>query len=362
MLRRVLLLLCAASAVAATTTDAPIVLTVAGSDSGGGAGIQADLKTGEAQGVFGTTAIVALTAQNTQGVQAVKVVDTDTIRAQIDSVLSDMGAHAVKTGMLPTVEIIRTVNTALNAHNANVRVIDPVFVAASGDVLVSDEAVEAIRTVLVPTATVLTPNMPEAGKLLGRAAPTSVSEMRDAAKDLVGLGARSVLLKGGRLGEDAKDEEGRKQDMVDIYADRDKDGVRLVELRYARVETSNTHGAGCTVAAAVAAELAKQVHAGSKDVDTLKAVRDARTYLANVFKASADLKVGKGERGPLNHGIEPFGQTRSSVHPLTLSGARGVSDALWTDPRVKELADASLRSGFLTSLSAGTLPHESFAG
>lgn len=278
----------AATAAEAGANSPPVVLTVAGSDSGGGAGIQAALKTFEANGVFGTTAIVALTAQNTVGVQGVEAATPSFVTAQIDSVLGDIGAHAIQTGMLPTAEVIRTVARALDAHKAAVRVIDPVFVAASGDMLVSPEAIAALRNVLLPTATVLTPNMPEAGKLLDRPAPTTVAEMREAASALVALGATSVLLKGGRLAEG---------DMVDVYADAQHDaqpnvghsahgGARIVELRYARVETSNTHGAGCTLAAAVAAALAKQVHAG-RPIDTLSAVQEAREYLSTVFEASA---------------------------------------------------------------------------
>jgi hydroxymethylpyrimidine kinase/phosphomethylpyrimidine kinase len=307
-MRLVLHLLAAFAVIAAEDAgkySPPIVLTVAGSDSGGGAGIQAALKTFEANGVFGTTAIVALTAQNTVGVQGVEAATPSFVTAQIDSVLGDIGAHAIQTGMLPTAEVIRTVARALDAHKAAVRVIDPVFVAASGDMLVSPEAIAALRNVLLPTATVLTPNMPEAGKLLDRPAPTTVAEMREAASALVALGATSVLLKGGRLAEG---------DMVDVYADAQPnvgliahdgarivelryaamkglhasahDGARIVELRYARVETSNTHGAGCTLAAAVAAALAKQVHAG-RPIDTLSAVQEAREYLSTVFEASA---------------------------------------------------------------------------
>lgn len=274
-------LLCLLAAAGTEPHDAPVVLTVAGSDSGGGAGIQADLKTCEANGVFGTTAIVALTAQNTIGVQGVEPIDDKFVTKQIDSVLSDMGAHAIKTGMLPTAEAIQNVAKALDAHKpkGTVRVIDPVFVAASGDTLVSPDAIDAIRKILVPTATVLTPNMPEAGKLLSQAPPQSVEQMRTAAERLLEMRAQSVLLKGGRLS---------KGDMVDVYADRggEHGAVRIVELRYERIETQNTHGAGCTLAAAIAAELAKQVHAGYP-VDTLGAVRAAREYLRDVFVASS---------------------------------------------------------------------------
>lgn len=367
-----MLLLLAALASAPTQQfekhDAPVVLSIAGSDSGGGAGVQADLKTCQALGAFGTTAIVAVTVQNTQGVSDFLPIDPKMVRAQIDSVLSDIGAHAIKTGMLPTTEIIKAAADGMDAHKAHVRVIDPVFVAASGDVLVSPEAVEAIRTILVPTATVLTPNMPEAGRLLGRAAPETVAEMKEAAKELIGMGAQSVLLKGGRLAD--SEAEGA---MVDIYADaaHPEGKVRLVELRYSRLDTPNTHGAGCTVAAAVAAELAKQVHAGHL-IDTLGAVKKAREYLGAVFAASADLKIGKGARGPLNHAQAPWAKiqpkssteepTADSAGAATGSDGERVSKSLWADADVSRLAKASLSSGFLTALADGTLPKANFAG
>ena len=172
--------LVAVATAARPASDAPVVLTVAGSDSGGGAGIQADLKTCEALGAFGTTAIVALTAQNTLGVQSAVPMTVGLVHDQIDSVLDDMGAHAVKTGMLPTAEIIHAVTAQLDVHKASVRVIDPVFVAASGHTLVGPEALSALKSRLIPTATVLTPNMPEAGTLLGRDPPSTVEEMRAA--------------------------------------------------------------------------------------------------------------------------------------------------------------------------------------
>ncbi|EOD29696.1 hypothetical protein EMIHUDRAFT_55659, partial [Emiliania huxleyi CCMP1516] len=283
---------------------APVMLTVAGSDSGGGAGIQADLKACEALGVFGTTALVALTAQNTLGVHAVHPVPAAFVRAQIDAVLGDMGAHAVKTGMLPSEEAIAT---ALDEHAVAIRVIDPVIVAASGDVLAGPAAVAALKRLLLPTAT--WSSLPsKAGALLGVAAPTSVEEMRAAAAALLDLGPQAVLLKGGRLpapeaeaaeGGAAEAAEGRAAvGMVDVYADAEH-GV--VELRYRRVATNNTHGAGCTLAAAVAAELAKQVHSGTGPLQPLEAVRAARAYVAEVFAASAGGKVGTGLRGPLNH-------------------------------------------------------------
>lgn len=348
----------AAAALGMTHSDAPVVLSIAGSDSGGGAGIQADLKTCEALGAFGTTAIVALTAQNTKGVQAAEAMSTELVTQQIDSVLGDMGAHAIKTGMLPTTEIIDAVATALDKHGASIRVIDPVFVAASGDVLVGPEALAALKSRLVPTATVLTPNMPEAGTLLGRAAPATVDEMRVAAGDLLDLGAQSVLLKGGRLAAG---------EMIDVYADRDaKGGVRLVELKYDRVETTNTHGAGCTLAAAVAAELAKQRHASTGDLDVLAAVRAARAYLGSVFGVSAKLRIGEGGRGPLNHAHAAWapavGKGTAADGALSNGASKGpLSQQMWTSPNVVALAEASLTNGFVKALAAATLPKSNFA-
>eukprot|EP00308_Calcidiscus_leptoporus_P000965 CAMPEP_0119358686 /NCGR_PEP_ID=MMETSP1334-20130426/6826_1 /TAXON_ID=127549 /ORGANISM="Calcidiscus leptoporus, Strain RCC1130" /LENGTH=522 /DNA_ID=CAMNT_0007373229 /DNA_START=14 /DNA_END=1579 /DNA_ORIENTATION=+ len=331
----------------ARTHDAPIVLTVAGSDSGGGAGIQADIKTCEALGVFATTAIVALTAQNTKGVQGVFGVPKEFVREQIDSVADDMGAHVVKTGMLPTAEAIEAVAAALDAHGKTVRVIDPVFVAASGDTLVAPEAVESIRNILLPSATVLTPNMHEAGALLGRPPPETVAEMREAASALLALGARSVVLKGGRL---PPSEAGGG--MVDIFADTNG---HLLELRHTRYDTPNTHGTGCTLAAAIAAEIAKQIHAGAAEPDILAAVRSAREYLSEVLETSVALRIGAGARGPLNH-------ARAAWAPLG-AGSEGVSAALWGDAQVQLIAaDCRQSGGFVAALADGSLPKDRFAG
>jgi hydroxymethylpyrimidine kinase/phosphomethylpyrimidine kinase len=308
-------------------------------------GIQADLKTCEALEVFGTTAVVALTAQNTLGVHAVHSVPVDFVRAQIDAVLGDMGAHAVKTGMLPSAEVIREVAAALNAHGASVRVIDPVIVAATGHVLAGPEAVVAIKSLLIPTATVLTPNMPEAGALLGRPAPIDLEEMRTAANDLLDLGARSVLLKGGRLPEAAG--------MVDIYADREHG---LVELWFDRLTTQNTHGAGCTLAAAIAAELAKQMHAGAP-ADPFAAVKAARAYVAAVFNASSQMRVGTGSRGPLNHARAPWGAPSGTAgRPVRLSRL------FFEDEQVQQIAARCRSNGFLVGLSDGSLPRSTFGG
>src|SRR5436190_15179992 len=179
-------------------------LTIAGSDSGGGAGIQADLKTFSALGVFGTSALTAITAQNTLGVTAVFELPPDMVAAQIDAVVTDIGADAVKTGMIANSEIIRVVAAKVREHGLSTLVVDPVMVATSGDRLLREEAVQALRTDLLPLATVVTPNLPEAEVLTGLTV-SSLEEMRDAARAIVGLGVRSVLVKGGHLHGDAVD-------------------------------------------------------------------------------------------------------------------------------------------------------------
>ncbi|MCC7367220.1 MAG: bifunctional hydroxymethylpyrimidine kinase/phosphomethylpyrimidine kinase [Chloroflexi bacterium] len=251
-------------------------LTIAGSDSGGGAGIQADLKTFSALGVFGASAITAITAQNTLGVTAVFELPTDLIAAQIDAVVSDIGADAVKTGMLSSSEIIRVVAAKVREHRLATLVVDPVMVATSGDRLLREDAVTALRTELLPLATVATPNLPEAGVLLGREI-TTVEEMRQAAREIVGLGARSVLVKGGHLAGDA----------VDVLYD----GAAFLELPAPRIDTTSTHGTGCTLASAIAALLARG--------ESLEgAIRGAKAYVTSAIERA--FPVGHGH-GPVNH-------------------------------------------------------------
>src|SRR5437764_1683831 len=179
-------------------------LTIAGSDSGGGAGIQADLKTFSALGVFGMSAVTAITAQNTLGVTAVFELPPDIVAAQLDAVISDIGADAVKTGMIANSEIIRVVAAKVREHRLSTLVVDPVMVATSGDRLLREEAVTALRTELLPLATVVTPNLPEAEVLTGRSIK-SLADMHEAARAIVGLGVRSVVVKGGHLRGDATD-------------------------------------------------------------------------------------------------------------------------------------------------------------
>jgi len=257
------------------------VLTIAGSDSGGGAGIQADLKTFAALGCYGMSAITALTAQNTVGVSGIHPVPPDFAAAQIAAVLEDIGADAVKIGMLYSAELIRVVAEQLQKFNARNIVLDPVMVAQSGDRLLRDDAVGAITEYLMPIADVVTPNIPEAEVLVGREI-RSVEEMRQAARDLGRFGSRSILVKGGHR------EEGDSSDL--LYVCRQD---RFVTLTAERVSSRNTHGTGCTLSAAIAAGLAR----GEALED---AVRQAKEYISRAIRAGAGYTVGRGH-GPVHH-------------------------------------------------------------
>ena len=260
----------------------PSALTIAGSDSGGGAGIQADLKTFAALGVYGTSALTAITAQNTVAVTAVHEMPTDIIAAQIEAVISDIGADAVKTGMLSSSAIVEVVARELKRHRVERLVVDPVMVAKSGDSLLKDEAVAALRTQLLPLALVVTPNVPEAEVLTGMTI-TSQDDMRRAAEMIVGMGARGVVVKGGHMAGPA----------TDLFYD----GSRFQEFTAPRIETVNTHGTGCTFASAVAAGLAR-------DMSVLDAVAQAKEYVTEAIRRS--FPIGQGH-GPLNHFYKLWG-------------------------------------------------------
>ncbi|OZC02236.1 bifunctional hydroxymethylpyrimidine kinase/phosphomethylpyrimidine kinase [Rubricoccus marinus] len=253
-------------------------LTIAGSDSGGGAGIQADLKTFEALGVFGTSAITAITAQNTLGVSRVDVLPPEAVTAQIDAVAADFTLGAVKTGMLATAEIVHAVADAVERLGLAPLVVDPVMVATSGDALLTPEAVDAYRERLMPLATILTPNTHEAEALLGWPVRT-LEDARRAAAELREAGAGAVLVKGGHL-------EG-EQDAVDVLAD--DAGERL--YRAERIETTSTHGTGCTLASAIAAYLAS-------GADLRDAVSGAKRYLTEAIRHAPGLGSGNG---PVRH-------------------------------------------------------------
>jgi hydroxymethylpyrimidine/phosphomethylpyrimidine kinase len=257
-----------------------IALTIAGSDSGGGAGIQADLKTFSALGVYGASVVTALTAQNTLGVQAVHDAPANFVRAQIDSVLSDIGVDAVKIGMLSREETIRAVAEGLRAHPRRPLVLDPVMIATSGDPLLQPSAVEALKAELMPLADCVTPNLQEAAALTGADVAANEAEMRRQAEALLALGARSVLIKGGH---------GEGPESVDLLVSAD--GAR--RLAAPRVATRNVHGTGCTLSAAIAAGLAK-----GQPLE--EACAQAKAYVTAAIAASGRLVVGRGH-GPAHH-------------------------------------------------------------
>jgi hydroxymethylpyrimidine/phosphomethylpyrimidine kinase len=253
----------------------PVALTIAGSDSGGGAGIQADLKTFAALGVHGASAITAITAQNTVTVTDILELPVEIIVAQIDAVVSDLGVEAAKTGMLASSKVIEAVAAAIDAHRIQNLVVDPVMVAKGGAKLLRDDAVHALRSRLLPLAAVITPNLPEAEVLLGRPIRT-IDERREAARSLVALGPRAAVVKGGHASEDA----------TDVYWD----GSDMVELPAPRMPTANTHGSGCVFSAAIAAGLAK-------GLEPLAAVRQAKEFITAAIEHS--LEIGHGH-GPVN--------------------------------------------------------------
>jgi hydroxymethylpyrimidine/phosphomethylpyrimidine kinase len=256
-------------------------LTIAGSDSGAGAGIQADLKTFAACGVYGTSAITAITAQNTLGVTAWEAVSTDLVVAQIEAVAGDLPPQAVKTGMLATAAIVEAVAAAIGGLDLPNLVVDPVMIAKGGDRLLRDDAVAAIKVHLLKLAEIVTPNIPEAEVLSGASIRT-IADMRAAARRIRALGPRVVVVKGGHL--DATDAGGV---VIDVVCTPDEE----FELRGPRLETRHTHGTGCTFAAATAAFLAQD-----RAVD--EALRHAREYLEGAIRNAPGLGQG---HGPLNH-------------------------------------------------------------
>ena len=256
-----------------------VALTIAGSDSGGGAGIQADLKTFASLGVHGTSAITAITAQNTTGVTDILELPTSLLRAQIAAVVDDIGVQAAKTGMLSSAEIIATVGDAVEHYSIRNLVVDPVMVAKGGAKLLRDDAVAALRARLIPLAAVITPNLPEAEVLLQRPVVT-IEDRRRAARDLVAMGARAAVVKGGHA-----------EDVTDVFFD----GSELVELTGRRIATKNTHGSGCVFSAAITAWLAR-------GADPLTAVRYAKSFITEAIANS--LELGHGH-GPVNPVVAP---------------------------------------------------------
>jgi hydroxymethylpyrimidine/phosphomethylpyrimidine kinase len=259
---------------------AKIALTIAGSDSGGGAGIQADLKAMSALGVYGASVITAVTAQNTQTVTAVHGIPLDVIAAQIDAVLSDLNVEAIKIGMLATPEIIQTVADGIAGFSGPV-VLDPVMIAKSGDALLAREAVQTLRDVLLPRATVLTPNLPEAACLLNCMVAETPAEMSQQGAALCDLGAQAVLMKGGHAEGDV---------CHDLLVSM---GTVLGDYSAPRQGTKNTHGTGCTLSSSIAAGLAK-------GLDLPDAIKAAHEYLQGAIVRADTLDVGHGH-GPVHH-------------------------------------------------------------
>jgi hydroxymethylpyrimidine/phosphomethylpyrimidine kinase len=258
----------------------PIAVTIAGSDSGGGAGIQADLKTFSALGVYGASVIAALTAQNTKGVTGIHDVPPDFITAQIDAVFSDLAVSAVKIGMLSQPATIKAVAAGLDRWSARNVVLDPVMVATSGDRLLAPEAIDVLRRELIPRALVITPNLPEVAALLDGSIAESEAEMRAQGERLLALGAKAVLVKGGH---------GTGREAADLLIT----SAGVTRHAVLRIDTRNTHGTGCTLSSAIAAELAKGRELGV-------AVTNAKAYLTAALAAADQLTIGSGH-GPVHH-------------------------------------------------------------
>jgi hydroxymethylpyrimidine/phosphomethylpyrimidine kinase len=260
-------------------------LTIAGSDSGGGAGIQADLKSFSALGVYGASVITAVTAQNTQEVTAVHGIPDKIIAAQIEAVLLDIRVDALKIGMLATSSIIQTVAKKLESQSIPI-VLDPVMIAKSGDVLLEEEAILALRSNLLPMASLLTPNLPEAAVLLNTKMATTFDEMENQGQALLDMGPQAVLMKGGHA---------KGSNCVDILVLGDAPAIRFTAPR---IETTNTHGTGCTLSSSITAGLAK-------GLTISEATREAHSYLQGAIKAADVLSIGSGH-GPVHHFYESW--------------------------------------------------------
>ncbi len=256
------------------------LLTIAGSDSSGGAGIQADLKTFAALGCYGMSVVTAITAQNTMGVRSVHAPPPAFVEDQLAAVLEDLGADAIKIGMLYSVEVIETIARQLKKYPENIIVLDPVMVAQSGESLIQDEAIDAIKSLLMPLSVVVTPNVPEASIFVNDEI-NSPEDMQNAARKLASCGARSILLKGGHL-------EGDSTDL--LYLCREE---RFTEFKAKRIQTRNNHGTGCALSSAIASYLAK-------GFSIEESVRHAKEYVTGAIQAGVEYEIGSGH-GPLHH-------------------------------------------------------------
>lgn len=265
---------------AASHDGAPTAMTIAGSDSGGGAGIQADLKTFSALGVYGASTITALTAQNTRSVDAILEVPAEFVTRQLETVLADLRIDAIKIGMLANVDIIRAISEVLERFSSIPVVLDPVMVAKSGDALLHNEAIEALRQYLFPLATLITPNIPEAALLLGEKEASDLADMEAQARQLTTFGSGAVLLKGGHL---------HSEDSTDLLLQNQS----LHRFTQSRIKTGNTHGTGCTLSSAITAGIAR-------GLSVFDAVQSAEQYVHAAIVNADRLQIGSGH-GPVHH-------------------------------------------------------------
>ncbi len=265
----------------AVPSKTPITLTIAGSDSGGGAGIQADIKAISATGSYACSVITALTAQNTQGVSGILAVDPKFVEKQLDAVFTDLDIKAVKVGMLSDTNIIKVVAAKLRQYKPKYLVVDPVMVATSGDLLLQQDAISCLKTELLPLADVITPNLPEAAALLDVAIPQSEKEMASMIEALRQIGAKSVLLKGGHLEQDTNS--------TDLLIMNNE----VIRMSTPRISTRNTHGTGCTLSSATASFLAQ-------GIELRAAVQNAKTYITMAISHADKLEIGSGH-GPVHH-------------------------------------------------------------
>ncbi len=275
----------------------PIVLSIAGSDSSGGAGIQADIKTFSALGVYGATAITAITAQNTQGVTSQNAISPQMVYDQIISVIDDLSPAVVKIGMLSNVEIVHAVANALSRYSLSI-ILDPVMVSSSGHRLLSLEGQKALKEKLLPISTLVTPNIPEMNALTGMSL-TTLEEKQNAARHLFDCGAKAVLLKGGHEDGDIK---------TDILYSVHDGEMQINKFISDTILTKNTHGTGCTLSSAIAAFMAR-------GFALPEAISGAKCYVAEAIRAGADIKIGHGF-GPVNHGFNPLKMTIHEVKQL----------------------------------------------
>ncbi|ORX54113.1 hypothetical protein DM01DRAFT_1367189 [Hesseltinella vesiculosa] len=320
--------------------NVPKALTIAGSDSGGGAGIQADIKTMAALQVYSSSVVTSVTSQNTLGVNGIHELPAEFVKQQLTTVLSDIGSDAIKTGMLSSAPIIQAVVDALKEYPecAKNLVVDPVMVSTSGSRLLNKDAVDAVLTQLLPMTLVLTPNVPEAEVLLGLAPGkiATLDDMVSAARQLAKAGPAFVLLKGGHLPQTRHDQ----RIVIDLLYDRDTD--TLLELVQPYVDTLNTHGTGCTLSAAIASELAK-------GLNVTDAVQNATTYIHHAIESAAHVKIGTGA-GPVNHFY--------NLRWMPYSGSSFVQ-ALY-DALPEGLWENYVDHPFVRGIADGTLPRECF--